>query len=157
MDQQALEAYRQQLNRQLAELVANGAETRGQLGTTTQPLPDPSDRAQAESGSGFDLRMRDRDRKLINKIQEALERIEGGTFGICEDCGLPIEEKRLRARPVTSQCIDCKEDSELRENRMRETAAEGGAPRGASPAGTKGPKGALGEEPKRREGARKRG
>jgi DnaK suppressor protein len=79
---------------------------------------DPTDRASAESDRTFTLRLRDRDRKLIKKIEEALERIENGTFGICEACGEEIGIARLKARPVTTLCIECKskqeEDEKLR-------------------------------------------
>jgi DnaK suppressor protein len=78
-------------------------------------FPDPTDRASVESDRNFILRLRDRERKLIVKINQALERIEDGTFGICEDCGEPIGAKRLEARPVTTQCIDCKTKSEATE------------------------------------------
>jgi len=61
------------------------------------------------------LRIRDRERKLIIKIQEALDRIEDGSFGVCETCGEEISQKRLEARPVTTQCIDCKSEAEQRE------------------------------------------
>jgi DnaK suppressor protein len=61
------------------------------------------------------VRIRDRERKLISKIKEALERIEGGTFGICEVCGEEISEERLKARPVTTLCIDCKTEEEEKE------------------------------------------
>jgi DnaK suppressor protein len=59
--------------------------------------------------------MRDRDRKLISKIQQALERIAAGTFGMCANCGEPIGAARLRARPVTELCIECKREAEQRE------------------------------------------
>ena len=58
------------------------------------------------------LRIRDRERKLISKIDKALDRIEDGTFGICEECGEEITEGRLKARPVTTFCIGCKEEQE---------------------------------------------
>jgi DnaK suppressor protein len=61
------------------------------------------------------LRIRDRERKLIGKIKEALERIEQGTYGICEDCGEEISTERLKARPVTTLCIDCKKTQETEE------------------------------------------
>jgi DnaK suppressor protein len=69
---------------------------------------DPIDRASLEADRDFALRMRDRESKLIRKIKNALVRIEEGTFGICEMCGEPIAVKRLKARPVTTHCIDCK-------------------------------------------------
>ncbi len=75
-------------------------------------MPDPADRATLESDRNFTLRIRDRERRLIGKIKEALERIENGTYGICESCEEDISEKRLKARPVTTLCIDCKTKQE---------------------------------------------
>jgi DnaK suppressor protein len=81
-------------------------------------FPDPTDRASLESDRNFMLRIRDRERKLIVKIGEALARIENGEFGICESCGEEISEERLRARPVTTLCIDCKtREEELEKSR----------------------------------------
>ena len=80
-----------------------------------ETFPDPTDRASLETDRNFLLRIRDRERKLILKIDEALERIEDGTFGICESCGDDISDERLQARPVTTLCIDCKTDSEEKE------------------------------------------
>jgi DnaK suppressor protein len=68
-----------------------------------------------ETDRNFMLRIRDRERKLITKIKEALERIEDGTYGLCEACGEPIGEKRLLARPVTTLCIECKARQEKQE------------------------------------------
>jgi len=76
---------------------------------------DPMDRASLESDRNFLLRVRDRERKLILKIDEALKRIENGTFGICEVCGEEISEERLRARAVTTLCVNCKTDQEEKE------------------------------------------
>jgi DnaK suppressor protein len=78
-------------------------------------FPDPTDRAAMESDRNFLLRIRDRERKLISKIREALERIDEGTYGICESCGEDISEQRLKARPVTTLCIDCKKRQEANE------------------------------------------
>jgi DnaK suppressor protein len=64
------------------------------------------------------LRIRDREHKLIKKIKKALDRIENGTFGICESCGEEISIKRLEARPVTSQCIECKSKEEALEKAL---------------------------------------
>ncbi|HEU0265770.1 MAG TPA: RNA polymerase-binding protein DksA, partial [Geobacterales bacterium] len=80
-------------------------------------FPDPNDRASQESDRTFELRIRDRERRLLAKIREALERIDDGTFGICEECGEEISEPRLRARPVTTLCIDCKMEEERQEKR----------------------------------------
>jgi DnaK suppressor protein len=64
------------------------------------------------------LRIRDREAKLIKKIRAALERIEGDRFGICESCGEDISIERLKARPVTTQCIDCKSKEEALEKAL---------------------------------------
>lgn len=71
-------------------------------------LSDYADIATVESDRTFHLRIRDRERKLIKKIDQALERIDDGTFGLCERCGEEIGIERLKARPVTTFCIQCK-------------------------------------------------
>jgi DnaK suppressor protein len=71
-------------------------------------FPDLGDQASAETDRNFMLRLRGREQRLLKKIEEALERIDSGTFGICEDCGNEIGAKRLEARPVTTMCIECK-------------------------------------------------
>ena len=82
-------------------------------------FPDLGDQATAETDRNFMLRLRGREQRLLKKIDQALERVEAGTFGICEDCGNEINLKRLEARPVTTMCIDCKTLQE-EEERMRE-------------------------------------
>ena len=82
-------------------------------------IADPTDRASLESNRNFILRIRDRERKLIAKIDEALERIDDGSYGKCEECGGDIGIERLRARPVTTLCIDCKSQQEEQERRVR--------------------------------------
>jgi DnaK suppressor protein len=82
-------------------------------------LPDPTDRASVESNRNSMLRMRDRERKLIFKIQEALDRLEAGAYGICEECGEEIGIARLKARPVTTLCIQCKSDQEVEERKAK--------------------------------------
>jgi len=78
-------------------------------------FPDPTDQATVETDRNFDLRIRDRERKLIKKIDQALNRIKDGSFGVCESCGGNISVKRLQARPVTTLCIDCKTSQEIEE------------------------------------------
>jgi DnaK suppressor protein len=73
---------------------------------------DPIDRASAESNESLDFRFRERNSNLIRKIQDALERLEDGTFGICDECGMEISEKRLQVRPIAKLCIGCKEKEE---------------------------------------------
>ena len=77
--------------------------------------PDPVDRASFESERGTMLRIRDRESKLIRKIQRSLENLENGRFGICEMCEKEIAIKRLKARPVTTHCIECKTKMEALE------------------------------------------
>ena len=65
------------------------------------------------------LRIRDRERKLIFKIQEALRRLDDGEYGVCEECGENIGIERLKARPVTTLCIECKSSQEMEERKAR--------------------------------------
>ena len=71
-------------------------------------FPDVSDQASAEVDQNFSMRIRERERKLLKKIDEALERMDAATYGTCERCGGDIPYKRLKARPVTTLCIECK-------------------------------------------------
>ena len=78
-------------------------------------LPDEIDQASAEYSQSFIFRLRDREKYYLSKIDKALEKIDAGTFGICEACDEPISPKRLEARPVTTLCIRCKEEQEMEE------------------------------------------
>src|SRR6266699_684050 len=78
----------------------------GEIITGTENFPDLGDQATAETDQNFILRLKEREQKLLKKIDEALERITTDTFGICESCGKEIGFKRLKARPVTTLCID---------------------------------------------------
>ncbi len=102
-------AWREELERGQAESVHAMHEME------TTAFPDPTDQATMETDLNFDLRIKDRERKLIKKINQALERIRNGEFGICESCGNDISVKRLQARPVTTLCIDCKTAQEQEE------------------------------------------
>ena len=105
--------YRSLLQAQLASLVGQGEKAVHEMvGTGGDEIPDPNDRATVEETRNWALRLRDRDRKLIGKIHEALARLEAGTFGTCTACGRAISSARLRARPVTDLCIDCKVEAE---------------------------------------------
>ena len=81
-------------------------------------FPDMGDQATAEIDRNFMLRLRGREQKLLKKIDLAIERIDSGTYGICEICGCEIGIKRLEARPVTTMCIECKTDQEEEERLM---------------------------------------
>ena len=112
MRKQELTRFRKELETQLAEIAHHGVATMQDMVDGREELPDPNDRASRESEIESELRLRDRDRKLIPKIQQALARIQAGTFGLCTACGQPIGAARLRARPVTDLCIDCKREAE---------------------------------------------
>lgn len=109
------EYFKNLLEKWLDELLSEANTTVSDMTSHKENLPDPADRATLESDRNFTLRIRDRERKLIGKIKEAIERIELGTYGICEDCGEEISEPRLKARPVTTLCIDCKKRQEIDE------------------------------------------
>lgn len=79
---------------------------------------DPNDRATQESDMGLELRNRDRERKLINKINEMLAKIDAGDYGYCDNCGIEIGLNRLEARPTATLCIDCKTLDEIREKQI---------------------------------------
>lgn len=76
---------------------------------------DPTDRATKEEGDSFQLRIEDRKRKLLKKIEDALERVQHEDFGYCKDCDAEIGIKRLEARPMAEMCIDCKTLQEMKE------------------------------------------
>ncbi len=84
-----------------------------------ESFPDVSDQASAEVDQNFSMRIREREQKLLRKIDEALERMKANTYGICEQCGGEIPYKRLKARPVTTLCIDCKTLQEQEERARR--------------------------------------
>lgn len=115
MDQERIEYFRQVLNEEMRTLLGEAGKTVSEMTAENVNFPDPTDRATQESDRSFELRIRDRERKLINKIREALDRIDNGEFGICELCGEDISEGRLKARPVTTLCIDCKIEEERKE------------------------------------------
>ncbi|MFO0753799.1 MAG: RNA polymerase-binding protein DksA [Thermodesulfovibrionales bacterium] len=75
-------------------------------------FPELGDQASAEIDRNFMLRLKGRERKLLKKIDEAIEKIDSGTYGTCESCGEEINIKRLEARPVTALCIECKTEQE---------------------------------------------
>ncbi|MEW5724820.1 MAG: RNA polymerase-binding protein DksA [Thermodesulfobacteriota bacterium] len=115
MNQKQLQHFKKMLMEKRAELLGHADATVSDMTDAKENFPDPTDRASVESDRNFILRLRDRERKLMGKINAALERIEDGTFGICEECGGEIGIKRLEARPVTTQCIECKTKQEAAE------------------------------------------
>lgn len=111
---------RRDLEKQRASLLAEaGVIIGGGLNPDKLNFPDLTDQAAAEADKNFILRLREREQKLLRKIDQALDRIADGTFGICENCGGEIGYKRLKARPVTTFCIECKTKQE-EEEKLRE-------------------------------------
>jgi DnaK suppressor protein len=115
MEKAKLEEFRKILQEQLEDLLREAGKTVSEMTDEKANFPDPTDRASLESDRNFELRIRDRERKLIMKIREALERLDAGEFGICESCEEEIGEARLKARPVTTLCIECKTEQERQE------------------------------------------
>lgn len=113
-----LQEIRKKLLLQKEELLSGAGITRNALPDETL-FPELGDQASAEIDRNFTLRLRDRERKLLKKIEEAIEKIDSGNYGTCEICGQEIGLKRLEARPVTTMCIDCKTEQE-EEEKLRE-------------------------------------
>jgi DnaK suppressor protein len=107
-----LQFFRFMLNQKISELLSDAEKTVSEMTNGKENYPDPNDRASLESDRNFELRIRDRERKLIAKMREAIQRIDDGTYGVCNGCGGDISEKRLMARPVTTECIECKTKQE---------------------------------------------
>jgi DnaK suppressor protein len=112
MDLKRLKFFRKLLQAKIAELSGDQQKTLAEMTMTDERLADITDLASFQTERNFELRIRDRERKLIAKMQEAIQKIDEGTYGICENCDEEISEKRLIARPVTSLCIKCKTEQE---------------------------------------------
>jgi DnaK suppressor protein len=119
MRKRELVTFRKLLHERRQELLTEAWRTLGGLGENREQFPDPTDRASLEGNRALLLRIRDRERKLITKIDDALGRIDDGSYGRCEECGADIGLERLRARPVTTLCIDCKSLQEAQERKRR--------------------------------------
>jgi DnaK suppressor protein len=118
MKKKDIQYFKDLLTQRLKDLLTQADDTVSGMTDQRENFPDPTDRASLEADRNFMLRIRDRENKLIKKIKKALDRIEKGTFGICEICGEDISTKRLKARPVTTQCIDCKTKEEAKEKAL---------------------------------------
>jgi DnaK suppressor protein len=109
-------AIKKKLIKQREDLLSEAESTlTSKITSEKESFPDPTDQAVAELDSNFMLRLRGREQKLLKKIDEAIARIESGTYGVCESCGEQISTKRLEARPVTTLCIECKTRQEEEE------------------------------------------
>lgn len=114
------EYFRQKLMRWRTELLDEANQTITNLSTESLHKPDQMDRAQIESNAALDLRTRDRERKLIQKIESALRRIEDGTYGYCSETDEPISLSRLEARPIASMTVHAQEMHERMERVHRD-------------------------------------
>lgn len=112
--------FRRKLEGWKDEILRDSQETLQHLKQENLREPDDADRASAESSHSLELRTRDRQRKLINKIDGALVKIEEGTYGYCEETGDPISLKRLDARPVATLSLEAQERHERRERVYRD-------------------------------------
>lgn len=118
MKKKDVEYFKEFLADRLEELLSQVDDTVSGMVAVKENFPDPTDRATLEADRNFMLRIRDRESKLIKKIKKALEKIETGTFGVCETCSDDIALKRMKARPVTTQCIGCKTKEEALERAL---------------------------------------
>jgi DnaK suppressor protein len=120
MNERQREYFRGKLVAWREEILKEARETLQHLQDESQNHPDFADRASSETDRAIELRARDRQRKLIAKIDAALQRIEDGTYGYCEETGEPISLKRLDARPIATLSIEAQERHERRERVYRD-------------------------------------
>ena len=118
MNAKMKEYFRQKLISWKKDLLKESSQTLNNLQNENEAKPDITDRASEEIDRSFELRTRDRERKLINKIDAALQRIEDGSYGYCDETGDPISIKRLEARPVATLSLEAQEMHERAEKRI---------------------------------------
>jgi len=118
MNSKMKEYFKQKLLSWKNELLKESSQTLNNLQSDNEAKPDITDRASEEIDRSFELRTRDRERKLINKINAALLRIEDGSYGYCDETGEPIGLKRLEARPVATLSLEAQEMHEKAEKRL---------------------------------------
>ena len=120
MNERQLKYFRNKLLTWREDILRESRETLGHLQAETENHPDVADRASSETDRSLELRTRDRQRKLINKIDAAIRRIEDGSYGYCEDSGEPIGLARLDARPIATLSLEAQERHERRERVHRD-------------------------------------
>lgn len=121
MNPQQLEYFRQKLLAWRNSLIEESQETINNLRGEVRDVGDEAERASRETENSLELRTRDRYRKLIGKIDEALSRIDDGSYGYCEETGEEIGLARLEARPNATLCLDAQERWELKQKQMRDS------------------------------------
>ena len=120
MNERQRDYFRNKLLAWREDILREAQETLQHLQDENQNHPDLADRASSETERAIELRARDRQRKLIAKIDAALQRIEDGTYGFCEETGEPISLRRLEARPIATLSIEAQERHERRERVYRD-------------------------------------
>lgn len=120
MNETQLAHFNEILNAWKQELMQEVDRTVHHMQDEASNFPDPNDRATQESEFGLELRTRDRERKLLKKIDSALERVDEGSYGYCEETGEEIGLKRLEARPVATLSVEAQERRELAERQYRD-------------------------------------
>ena len=120
MNERQLKYFRQKLLIWKDDILRESGETLRHLQAETENHPDIADRASSETDRALELRTRDRQRKLISKIDEALRRIDEGSYGYCEETGEPIGLARLDARPIATLSLEAQERHERRERVHRD-------------------------------------
>jgi len=120
MNPQMRDYFRQKLLRWKSEIVEQNREALIGLHDDNSQHADLTDRASSETDKALELRARDRQRKLVSKIEAALQRVEDGSYGYCEETGEPIGVKRLDARPIATLSLEAQERHERREKVYRE-------------------------------------
>ena len=120
MNERQREYFRAKLLVWREDILKEAKETLQHLQEENQNHPDLADRASSETDRAIELRARDRQRKLIAKIDEALTRIDDGTYGYCEETGEPISLRRLEARPIATLSVEAQERHEKREKVYRD-------------------------------------
>ena len=118
MNPKQLEYFRQKLTVWRDELVEESRETISNLRSEVRDVGDEAERATRETENSLELRTRDRYRKLINKINKTLVRLDEGDYGYCEETGEEIGLQRLEARPIATLCLDAQERWEIRQKQM---------------------------------------
>ena len=118
MNGEQLEFFKQKLTVWRDELVEESRETISNLQTEVRDVGDEAERATRETENSLELRTRDRYRKLINKINKTLVRLDEGDYGYCEETGEEIGLERLEARPIATLCLDAQERWEIRQKQM---------------------------------------
>jgi DnaK suppressor protein len=120
MNERQRSYFRDRLLAWREDIIKEAKETLLHLQEENQNHPDVADRASSETDRAIELRARDRQRKLIAKIDDALTRIDAGTYGFCEETGEPISVRRLEARPIATLSVEAQERHEQRERVYRE-------------------------------------